>query len=177
MLVTAAVATHAIGDVRDPLFLVLVHDVARCVLVAAIAGVGSVIVRLVASGAFCVVVSVPSEVGTMIKGGRRPCVGAMATGASVLHALVEGIRGCLVATGASVLLCCPKGGVIEVGGFPAIGRVAAGAIHRSALVDGIRGPLVATTAMVPALGREHGMIEIARGLPLLRIVTGCTRVR
>lgn len=68
--IAAAMAAHAIGDVRDAFHLVLAHDVARSVLVAAIARVGGVLVRLVAGGAFRGMVSLEPEVGTVFECGR-----------------------------------------------------------------------------------------------------------
>ena len=97
-------AAHTIGDVGDALLLVLLEDVPQRVFVTAVARVGSVVAGLVAGGALRVVVAIQTEVLRVIEGGRRPCVRAMAAGAIVLVALVQGIHGRLVTGRAIVLL-------------------------------------------------------------------------
>ena len=61
ILITASLASHAVGDVRDTLFLVLADDIAWCMLVATVARVGAIVGGLVTGGALRVVIAVQKE--------------------------------------------------------------------------------------------------------------------
>ena len=70
VLIAAAVASHTIGDVGDAFLLMLSEDIPGGVLMAAVAGVSTVVVGLMAGGALRIVVAIQSEVCRVIEGGR-----------------------------------------------------------------------------------------------------------
>ena len=78
VLVAAAVAGHTVGEVADAFVHVLAADIGHRVFMAAVAGVGAVIVADMASGAGRVVVTVQHKVRGVVKGGRCPLGAGMA---------------------------------------------------------------------------------------------------
>ena len=72
MRVAAAVAAHAMGEVADTFLHVLAADIGHRVFMAAVAGVGAVVVADMAGGAGRVVVFVQHKVLGVVKSSRCP---------------------------------------------------------------------------------------------------------
>ncbi len=93
VLVAAAVAGHTVGEVADAFLHVLAADIGRRVFMAAVAGVGAVVVADMASGAGRVVVAVQHKVRGVVKGGRRPPGAGMALRAVAADLPVQRVSG------------------------------------------------------------------------------------
>ena len=74
MLVGAAMALDAIGEVADTFFDMLTPDIFRGVLMATIAGVLAVVVAQMAGHAARIVMPVENEGLVMIEAGRHPFI-------------------------------------------------------------------------------------------------------
>ncbi len=74
MLVSAAVAFHAVGEFADTLIDVLTPDILERMFVAPVAGVATVVIAFMAGRTLRVVVTVQHEEFVVIKGGWRPFV-------------------------------------------------------------------------------------------------------
>ena len=97
MLVGAAMALHAIGEVADSFFDMLRSDVRRCVLMASVASIPAVIVAGVASHAAGVMVAIEGEELFMVEACRHPLRLLMTLSAVTLDLLVHAILGRLMA--------------------------------------------------------------------------------
>ena len=124
LVLPTAVALDAIVDLRDALLAMLAHDLARRVLVAAVTGIRSVVVRTVTGRARRIVIAIEPEVFAVIEGGRLPGVRGVAARAVLLVVAVEFIRGYVVAGRAGVPLRNGKRGVVELRGPPSAGAMA-----------------------------------------------------
>ena len=71
-------AGNTVGKITNSFLPVLGPDIGFVVFVAAITGVAAVVVGQMAGTAPTVVVTVKHKVGRVVKGGRKPLVGAVA---------------------------------------------------------------------------------------------------
>lgn len=116
VLVGIAVALDAIVVVADAFFDVLAPNLFLRVLVAAVAGVATVVVAHMAGHTAIVVVAIELEILGVVEGRRRPLVLAVALATVAGDLLVQRILGRLVAILAVVARRLLKQAVVEMPG-------------------------------------------------------------
>lgn len=89
MFIAAAMTLDTIVELADTFLDVLATNVLKCVLMASVAGVATVVVAGMAGHAACVVVTVEFEVLVVIKSRRRPFLLRMALAAITSDLLVQ----------------------------------------------------------------------------------------
>jgi hypothetical protein len=168
LTIGTSVASDAVFEVTDTLFLMLGANVGWRVLVAAVARVALELVVGVADRASSVVLTVEHKPAIVLKSGRFPALRAMTLHAGARDLAVETVRWRSVAALTTLQFRRGKHGVIESGWRPMLGRVALIAAHNELAMQIISGSHVAGLAALSHDWAQGGMREMVSGqLPVI----------
>jgi hypothetical protein len=115
VFIRAFVARHTVADIIDTFFVMFCGHAGDSVFVAAVAGVGGVVIVAMADYAFGIVVTVEDKIIVVCKGRWNPLRGAVAFIAIVRSLLMESICRHFVAGSAVVFNTCLEVVMIEWG--------------------------------------------------------------
>lgn len=163
VFVAAFMAFDAVGQVGDAFLAVFLKDVAHGMFMAAVTGIGGVIVVQMAGSTLGIVVAVQHKIGVVLKRGRHPLGGAVALGAIVFQRTVKCIGGIFMA--ACTIVPCRKLHHVVVESsfhFPSRGAVAFCAGIRQLPVQFVLRFLVTAHTFIRHLLGKHGMIKTFR---------------